>query len=67
MIYSNDSQAAVLALERARTGNYGIDEDDISNDVCPICGEYSPKYFYFDLNDECVGCDMCIRKEYVDG
>lgn len=28
MLYSNNSEAAILALERARTGNYGLDEYD---------------------------------------
>ena len=27
MIYSNTSEAALAALERARTGNFGLDEE----------------------------------------
>ena len=32
MIYSNDSLDAILSCERARTGNYGLDEYDYEDD-----------------------------------
>ena len=32
MLYSNDSLRAIYACERARTGNYGMDEEDYYED-----------------------------------
>lgn len=63
MIYSNDDPAAILAMERDRTGNYGDDyyEDD-DTQRCPICGAYAPEHFYIDNDEECVGCSECVYK-----
>ena len=40
MIYSNDSLGAIYACERARTGNYGMDE------------EYDDSFYYDDEYEE---------------
>lgn len=66
MIYKNDDPMAVLAMERDRTGNYGNDYDIGFIDpeqICPECGTLYPDYFYYNDNDELIGCDHCIRRE----
>ena len=63
MLYNNDSRDAILAMERARTGNYG--EDDYYEEEyedCPVCGCTAPYEFYIDINNECVGCSECVQR-----
>lgn len=50
-------------MEAERTGNYGNDYDD-TQQICSECGEYEPDYFYFNMENECIGCSHCIYKEY---
>lgn len=62
MIYANDDTMAILAMEQERTGNYGEDGyDDYFGEQCPICGAYNPEHLFMNDDDECVGCDECIR------
>lgn len=62
MIYSNSDPMAIMAMEEARTGNYGYDYDDDDEYTCPECGVIEPEYFYINDDDECVGCSECIYK-----
>lgn len=72
MLYRNDDPRAILAMEEARTGNYGEDgyyeeddDDDELRQICPVCGEVNPYYFVIrDYNDKCIGCSECLREEY---
>jgi len=63
LIYSNDDPMAIFVMEAERTGNYGNDYDD-TQQICSECGEYEPDYFYFNMENECIGCSHCIYKEY---
>lgn len=63
MIYSNNDPAAILAMEIDRLGNYNYDDYSSDGECCPICNAYEPEYYYFDMDDECIGCSDCIRKE----
>ena len=38
MIYSNDDPMAILAMEIARTDNYGEYDSYDGGTVCPVCG-----------------------------
>ncbi len=63
MIYRNDSPDAISAMECARTGNYGADYDDGSEESrCPVCGALEPNHYYLDDDDECIGCSDCIHE-----
>ena len=66
MLYRNDDPRAILAMEEARTGNYGEDGYyDRPNQCCPVCEIENPDYFYKNCyTDEIVGCSECIYKEY---
>lgn len=66
MIYSNDDPMALMAMEMARTGNYGGDyEPECYAARCPICGAYEPEYYYLDDDEECIGCTECVYKTDV--
>ncbi len=62
MIYSNSDSAALMAMERERTGNYG-DTDDFSR-VCYHCSECGDKIYederYYEFDGEII-CDSCIE------
>ena len=60
MLYSNDSHDAVIAMEQARTGNYGEGYHEWGYKECPVCGALDPYRFYINDDDECVGCSECI-------
>ena len=61
MIYSNTSQGAILAAERQRLGNYGLDRDEDASKECPYCGYSNPEEFYVgDMG--CVGCSECVKR-----
>lgn len=40
MIYSNDDPMAILAMEIARTDNYGEYDSYDGGTVCPVCGAF---------------------------
>lgn len=66
MVYRNGDRKALSALERMRTGFYG-DEDFIicgENTVydCPVCSAKTPRVFYINYDDECVGCSECVAE-----
>lgn len=66
MIYPNNSVEAILACERHRLGDYGMDIDEKElDDVCPVCGEENPEYLYM-ADDECIGCSGCVRRISTD-
>lgn len=50
MIYSNDDPMAILAMEIARTDNYGEYDSYDGETVCPICGAFEPEHYY--INDD---------------
>ena len=63
MIYLNDDNDAIMAMEKNRTGFYGeYDNFEIfsENKHCPVCGGESPEKFYINDNEECIGCKFCV-------
>lgn len=62
MIYTNDDNRAVGAMELARLGDYGGYDTEYGGGelVCPICGMYEPDLFYINDEEECVGCSGCV-------
>lgn len=64
MIYSNDDPMALIAMELARTGDYGDSYED-NGTKCPVCGAYDPEYYYLDDDEECIGCSECVYKTDV--
>ena len=62
MIYRNNDESALNAMERHRLGNYGDEPDTLSDSTCTICHEVDPQYFYVDEYYNVVGCDNCLRK-----
>lgn len=65
MIYSNDDPMAILAMEIARTGNYGEYDACDEETVCPVCGAFEPEHYYINDDEECIGCSECVRKSDV--
>ena len=65
MYYKNNSQKAILELERQRTGNYGMDDgyDDYHSVVCDECEKGGE--ILFDVNSHiiCAGCICDILRE----
>ncbi len=60
MIYSNDDPMAILAMEIARTDNYGEYDSYDGETVCPVCGAFEPEHYYINDDEECIGCsEMC--------
>ena len=43
MIYSNDDPMAILAMEIARTDNYGEYDSYDGETECPVCGAFEPE------------------------
>ena len=64
MIYSNDDPRAILAMEIARTDNYGEYDYDDSPIICPICNEEVEVLYKNIFNNEIVGCNECIKETY---
>ena len=62
MIYSNDDPMAILAMEIARTDNYGEYDSYDGETVCPVCGAFEPEHYYINDDEECIGCSECVRK-----
>lgn len=61
MMYCNNTEAAILAMERDRTGDYGNDQIETVK-RCPICGAENPDYFYRESGGEIVGCCECLAR-----
>ena len=34
--------------------------------TCPVCFNTHPRWLYIDECGDAVGCDECLRKEYVE-
>lgn len=68
MIYPNDSDAALVAMEIDRTGNYGEYAFDYNSlFTCPVCGESTDNLYKSSYhNDEIVGCEYCIYEYSTD-
>lgn len=63
MIYKNNTFDAVMAMERARTGNYGEDEYDTSPECCEVCGDYCDEmYEYSEYNSKTHMCLRCLQE-----
>ncbi len=61
MIYKNGSIGALLAMESARTGDYGDCYGSAGKSFsCPCCGAVEPDSFFVNDSDECVGCAECV-------
>ncbi len=66
MAYFNNTEAAILAMERDRTGDYGNNQGE-SVKCCPMCGAKNPDYFYRESGGEIAGCCECLaRVEWED-
>ena len=63
--YSNDDPMAILAMEIARTDNYGEYDSYDGETVCPVCGAFEPEHYYINDDEECIGCSECVRKSDV--
>lgn len=61
----NDDPMAILAMEIARTDNYGEYDSYDGGTVCPVCGAFEPEHYYINDDEECVGCSECVRKSDV--
>lgn len=61
-MYKNTDSAALYAMERCRTGNYGSDYPwgDDESEECPVCGAVDPEQFYL-TDNECIGCSECVK------
>lgn len=64
-VYSNDDPMAILAMEIARTDNYGEYDSYDGETVCPVCGAFEPEHYYINDDEECIGCSECVRKSDV--
>lgn len=40
-------------------------EDEEWEPVCEICGSTKCDYFYYDKDDQFLGCDDCIKRKDV--
>ena len=45
-----------------------IDPPDEETFICPVCEEEIPygTELFFDMNGECVGCEECLTKKFVE-
>lgn len=69
MVYRNSTFEAIIAMERARTGNYGEDEYDDSTapERCEICGEYcDDMYEYSEYKGKIHICLRCLQEECME-
>jgi hypothetical protein len=60
MTYNNSDPRGVEAFERARTGNYGNNEEEAVTH-CDLCGE--PIYYderYYNIG-ELIVCQSCVK------
>ncbi len=64
MRYRSDDPQAVIAMELARTDNYGDGFGEDYAETCPVCGAVSPEHFYMNDDEECVGCYECLHRVY---
>ena len=64
MIYSNDDPMAILAMEIARTDNYGEYDSYDGETVCPVCGAFEPEHYYINDDEECIGCYVLMKNQY---
>lgn len=64
MRYRSDDPQAVIAMELARTDNYGDSFEEDYMKKCPVCGAVSPEHFYMNDDEECVGCYECLHRVY---
>ena len=55
----------MMAMEIARTDNYGDYDSYDGETVCPVCGAFEPEHYYINDDEECVGCSECVRKSDV--
>lgn len=60
MIYANDDPMALLAMEIARTGNYGEYAFEEEACICPVCSACEPDFYYLNDEEECIGCSECV-------
>ena len=60
MVYKNNTLDAVMAMERARTGNYGEDEYDTSPECCEVCGDYYDEMYEY--NGKTYMCLRCLQE-----
>lgn len=40
--------------------------DTFFKKTCPVCGNVSPRWLFVDDYGDVVGCDDCLRVEYVE-
>lgn len=63
MIYSNNSSAAVSAMEAHRLGEYP--ENEYEAVYCPVCGEEAEQLYYSISCDDIIGCNECVEVKNV--
>lgn len=54
----------VMRMERARTGNYGMDIGEYIPPRCPICKTRTYDYIVRNKEGKICGCEECITKDY---
>ncbi len=64
MRYRSDDPQSVIAMELARTDNYGDGFEEDYTETCPVCGAVSPEHFFMNDDEECVGCYECLHRVY---
>ncbi|MCH5210408.1 MAG: hypothetical protein J1F01_05525 [Oscillospiraceae bacterium] len=71
MTYENDSPAALMAMERDRTGNYGdYDEPEPVIKKCPCCNSKIDVVYgagqeireFYRIGGDIIGCNLCVEK-----
>ena len=71
MIYKNDTNPALMAMERCRTGNYGdYNEEKPVIKKCPVCGSQVDVVYgfgqeikeFYRVDDDIIGCNLCVEK-----
>lgn len=38
----------------------------LEREKCPVCGNSYVETLYYDMYDECFGCDLCVSKRDVE-
>lgn len=38
----------------------------VSRKICPVCGNSTPRWLFVDDYGDVVGCDDCLRVEYME-
>lgn len=54
----------IMRAERARTGNYGAD-DEAELQACPICGSVLYEKVFENKFGNICGCDDCIKERWA--